>query len=110
MQFTEARNPNLISQYFGCSVVEGAVDDVQEFLDIVLCDHESPRDQIFADAYDNGKQQQQHQPLAASATAEANRKRQHQLSAPAAAAATAQQTASCACMLSTAPHKDYAVR
>ena len=64
------------------SDVVGSVDKDQDFLDIVLCDHESPGDQNLADPSNSNEQQRQQQP-----PAESNCKRQHQ--PPAATAATA---------------------
>ena len=71
-----------MQNFVGPEVV-GSVDKIQDVLDIVLCDHESPRDQNLADPSDNDEQQQQQQqqPPAASATTESNCKRQHQPSA-----------------------------
>ena len=55
-------------------VVEGPADSTHNFLDMVLCEHASPRDQNFVGGSDGRR------PAAATtaATADSNRKRQHQ--------------------------------
>ena len=74
-----------------CSELVGTEDDMQHFLDMVLCDHENPRDQNFVGGSD-GKRHQQ--PSATATTASRNRKRQHKPPAFAAAIAEAQASAS----------------
>ena len=88
MQFTESPNHVPTSHDSGGSevagsadVVAGSADDMQDVLNDVWCDHESPMDQILVGS-DNNEQQQPQQP-----PAESKCKRQHQ--PPAAEAAKA---------------------
>ena len=110
MQFMEANvgGPDLVvaADVVGSEVV-GTEDDILHFLDMILREHESPRDQLFVGGSD-GKRQ--HQPLATSATASRNRKRQHQPLASAAAIAEAQASASALASAITAKSKTLQVQ